>query len=94
MAPSQQLHAIVRGRVQMVGFRYFVVERARALGLTGWVRNGEDDSTVEVVAEGEPDALRQLEEALRAGPPHARVEEVERELSDELDGYDSFEARI
>ena len=52
----------------MVGFRYFVAGEARALGLTGWVRNGDDGATVEVAAEGPEDALRQLEEALRAGP--------------------------
>lgn len=38
MAPSQHLHAVICGHVQMVGFRYFVVEKARELGLRGWVR--------------------------------------------------------
>jgi len=57
----------------MVGFRYFVVEEARALGLSGWVRNGDDGATVEVVAEGPEEDLRRLEEALRAGPRGARV---------------------
>ena len=46
-----RLHAIVRGDVQMVGFRYFVLQQAQELGLTGWVRNGEDGQTVEIVAE-------------------------------------------
>jgi acylphosphatase len=75
----------------MVGFRYFVVERARALGLTGWVRNGADGQTVEVVAEGPEDALRELQAALRAGPPASRVERVEASRSETLEGYAAFE---
>jgi len=93
MPDTRRLHAVVRGRVQMVGFRYFVVDRARALGVTGWVRNGDDGATVEVVAEGPEDALRQLEESLRAGPRGARVEAVDATWSDALDGYDWFEVR-
>jgi acylphosphatase len=89
----KRLHAIVRGRVQMVGFRYFVIEEARRLGLTGWVRNGDDGSTLEVVAEGDEAALRQLEQALHAGPSGARVEALDVAWSDELDGYDWFELR-
>jgi len=90
---ERRLHAVVRGRVQMVGFRYFVVDQARPLGLTGWVRNGDDGATVEVVAEGPEDALRRLEEALRTGPRGARVTAVDAEWSDALDGYDWFEVR-
>ncbi len=43
---DRHLHAVVHGRVPMVGYRYFVVERARELGLAGWVRNGDDGETV------------------------------------------------
>lgn len=63
------------GRVQGVGFRYFVVEQARALGLVGWTWNREDGS-VEVHARGMAPDLDRLESALRAGPPHARVASV------------------
>ncbi len=89
----RRLHAIVRGRVQMVGFRYFVLEEARALGLSGWVRNGDDGATVEVVAEGSQEELRLLEEALRAGPRGARVEAVDATWSDALGGHESFDVR-
>ena len=75
----------------MVGFRYFVVAEARAQGLTGWVRNGTDGRTVEVVAEGPADRLRQLEAALHQGPRLARVEAVDARWSDALEGYDGFE---
>ncbi len=87
------LHAIVRGRVQMVGFRYFVVDAARALKLTGWVRNGDDGTTVEVVAEGAEEALRELEDALRRGPGGARVDDVTSDWSDAVEGHARFEVR-
>ena len=70
------LHVMVRGRVQGVGFRWFVRERARDLQLKGWVRNRHDGS-VEVVAVGDPDALQQLRSALGAGPRGAHVDHIE-----------------
>jgi acylphosphatase len=88
---NRHLHAIVRGRVQMVGFRYFVSEEAKALGLTGWVRNGDDGETVEVVAEGDEERLRQLEAALHRGPPHGTVDTVDATWSDELEGHQQFD---
>jgi acylphosphatase len=67
----------VRGLVQGVGFRYFALRQAQALGLRGWVRNLPDGS-VEVVAEG-PDAdLDVLEARLREGPVSSHVRAVER----------------
>jgi len=89
----RRLHAIVRGRVQMVGFRYFVLDRARELGLTGWVRNGAEGTTVEVVAEGPEGALRRLEEALRAGPSGARVDALDTAWSEAPEDYPTFELR-
>ena len=74
------LHVVVRGRVQGVGFRWFVRERGRALGLSGWVRNLADGS-VEVVANGERLALERLRMLLGQGPPGAAVSAV-----DELSG--------
>ncbi len=65
--------------MQGVGFRWFVRERARRLGLAGWVRN-EPDGSVEVAASGTPEAIAQLRLTLVAGPPGARVDEL-RELS-------------
>ena len=68
------LRVVVRGRVQGVGYREFVYMRARFLGLRGYVRNLPDMRTVEVVAEGERDALGQLLEHLREGPRGARID--------------------
>ncbi len=67
----------VEGRVQGVGFRYFVVKRALELGLSGWTMNLYDGS-VEVAAAGPEAALDALEAAISAGPPHARVERARR----------------
>jgi len=68
------VHVVVRGRVQGVGYRDFIYMRARFLGLRGYVRNLPDMRSVEVVAEGERDALEQLLEHLREGPRGARVD--------------------
>ena len=70
---------LVSGVVQGVGFRWFVARHARSLGLAGYARN-LSDGRVEVVAAGDDSAaLDTLQERLRAGPAHARVEEVRRE---------------
>jgi len=79
----------VCGRVQGVGFRYFVQDRALELGLRGWVRNLPDGS-VEAAAAGPPEALRRLEALLLQGPPRARVDrltprEAPKSLEDEQD---------
>ena len=72
-------HLRVLGDVQGVGFRWFFRERARRLGLAGWVRN-RDDGSVELIASGRHDAVRELADVVRRGPPGAVVEEV-RELT-------------
>lgn len=68
---------VVRGRVQGVGFRYFALQEAHALGLGGFARN-LDDGGVEVVAVGRPEALAAFEGRLREGPAFAKVTGVER----------------
>ena len=71
------LHCVVHGRVQGVGFRFFVVDEAERLGLTGWVRNRPDGRSVELVAEGPRSRLEELRRAVTKGPPGALVERVE-----------------
>ena len=73
---DRRLRASVRGVVHGVGFRYFVLQSARRLGLTGWVANRFDGS-VEVVAEGTEDRLEILLGDLREGPRSAVVESVQ-----------------
>ena len=69
------VYATVEGRVQGVGFRFFVQNVADRLQLTGWVRNKGDDR-VEVYAEGQAEKLNQLLDALRRGPSSAMVTHV------------------
>lgn len=85
------VQARVSGRVQGVSFRWYTEERARSLGVAGWVRN-EPDGSVLVHAEGEDDAVDALLEWCRTGPSAARVEHVAvRETSPS--GAGSFETR-
>jgi acylphosphatase len=67
---------VVRGRVQGVGFRFFAEDAARVEGLHGWVAN-RPDGVVEVLVEGDREAVRRFEAKLWGGPPAARVETVE-----------------
>ncbi len=76
MKSTQAKLITVRGRVQGVGFRYFVQNEAARLGLTGNVRNCPD-STVEIVAEGNARAIADLIEQVKQGPRLARVERVD-----------------
>lgn len=80
----------IRGRVQGVGFRYFVVRHARRLGLRGFTQNRADGS-VEVVALGSDTALDSLAARLHQGPPAARVESVESTRLTPTREYDGFD---
>lgn len=78
-------HYLIKGRVQGVGFRWYVHSEAGALSLRGWVRNTEDGH-VEVVAAGEPDDLASLRLALDRGSRGSRVDQiVEHQLDDAED---------
>jgi acylphosphatase len=70
-----RLRLVVSGRVQGVGFRWFVREAARRHRLAGWVRN-RDDGSVEVETSGDDASVREFVEAIREGPPGARVDDV------------------
>lgn len=83
------LHAKVRGVVQGVGFRDFVITRARFLGLSGYVRNTLDGA-VEVLAEGERGQLEQLLDHLRDGPRGSIVEAVDVDWPEPTGRYDGF----
>ncbi|HET7645734.1 MAG TPA: acylphosphatase [Candidatus Limnocylindria bacterium] len=82
--------ARIRGRVQGVGFRWWVRQRAEALGLTGWVMNADDERSVELVAEGEPSGLDELERLVTRGPQGARVETVEARRGPATGEFDRF----
>jgi acylphosphatase len=86
------LHFLVQGRVQGVGFRWFVQREASELNLRGWVRNTEEGD-VEIVASGEPGDLDELRASLRRGPRGARVDRlVEQHLNEsEAESLNSFQ---
>jgi acylphosphatase len=83
---------LVRGRVQGVGFRWFVEREAHILEITGWVRNNPDAS-VEVLAVGTRDQLSGLRSRLREGPRAARVDAVEEFDAELIAGLISFQVR-
>lgn len=91
-AAPARLEATVLGRVQGVGFRYFVIRRAMGLDLTGWVAN-ERDGSVRCVAEGPRPALETLLEALEQGPAGALVDRVNSVWGPATRAFRSFEVR-
>ena len=70
------VHMVAYGRVQGVGFRFFVRQRAAAVGIKGWVRNLPDGS-VEILAEGEKDMLDIFIDRVKHGPAFGRVSELD-----------------
>ena len=83
---------LVRGRVQGVGFRWFVEREAHMLQVAGWVRNNPD-GTVEVLAQGTRDQLAGLRSRLQEGPRAARVDAVETTDAEAVPGLISFQIR-
>jgi acylphosphatase len=81
-------HYVITGRVQGVGFRFYMQRKARELGVTGWVRNRRDGA-VEAVVQGEADAVDAMTAWARRGPPSAAVAEVR--ITDGDGNYSSFE---
>jgi acylphosphatase len=73
---SEQIHLLVAGKVQGVGFRHATLSQAKALGIRGWVRNTED-ARVEVLAEGSPAQIEEFVSWCRRGSPSAQVTAVE-----------------
>ena len=89
MTEHSVLHAVIEGRVQGVGFRYFVQEKATGLNLNGWVRNTYDEK-VEVWAEGERETLEILLNFLRRGPRSAFVTQVKQSWEEPGGKYQRF----
>ncbi len=83
---------LVRGRVQGVGFRWFVEREAHILKIAGWVRNNPD-GTVEILAQGTRDQLAGLHSRLREGPRAARIDDVDVSEAQPVAGLTSFQVR-
>ena len=86
-------HLLIQGRVQGVWFRESMRREAERLGVTGWVRN-TPDGAVEAVVQGPAEAVDALISWAHAGPPQARVDRVEIELSEAHGPFSGFEKRI
>ncbi len=91
---SVQIHAefIISGNVQGVGFRYFVYQHAKVLGLKGFARN-QWDGSVCVVAEGDKDSIDTLHKYLKKGPLMSYVESVEVDYGNADGEFNNFEIR-
>jgi acylphosphatase len=87
-----RLEAVIHGHVQGVSFRYYTMQRARKLALTGYVRN-KADGTVQVVAEGHRPDVEELLSFLRAGPHSALVTDVDTHWAAPAGEFDRFEVR-
>ncbi|MBE3134652.1 MAG: acylphosphatase [Acidobacteria bacterium] len=85
-------HYVVSGRVQRVGFRYFVYEAGCRESVSGWVRN-LPDGRVEVRAEGDAEAINRFDLALRRGPAGARVDDVETDIEPPTGRFFGFSVR-
>ena len=81
---------LVKGRVQGVGFRWFVEREARLLGVAGWVRD-RDDGAVEVLASGSSEQLISLYDRLREGPRAARIDGVEVDDAQPFTTHQTFQ---
>ena len=83
-------HLAISGRVQGVGYRFYMQRKARELGLTGWVRNRHDGS-VEAMIQGSPEGVEAMTTWARRGPPSAAVADLR--IADGSGDYAEFEAR-
>ncbi len=90
---AARAHLLIQGRVQGVSFRYFTMQEARMLGLTGWVRNLWD-GRVEVLLDGDEEVVKQMIEWCHQGPPSAAVENVEIAWEETTAEYNNFRVRI
>ncbi len=88
-----RLHALVSGRVQMVGFRYHTRRKASELHLTGWVKN-LPDGRVEVLAEGNKDHIQSLVAWLHHGPSHASVTKLDYNTEETPQEFTHFSIRF
>lgn len=86
----KQAHVFISGNVQGVGYRYFVRDNARKLGLKGYVRNTEDGN-VEVVFQGDEKTIEQMVEICKKGPMLSEVKQIGMEWIDGEEKFESFE---
>lgn len=89
---KRRISIIIQGNVQGVNFRYETKFQAKALGLTGWVKNASQDK-VEVLAEGEEEKLKGLVRWCAHGPTHAKVDKISFKWLPKTDEFSMFEIK-
>ena len=87
---DERLTARITGRVQGVGYRWWVRRQAESLQLVGWVMNADDERSVDLVAEGSGEALVELERRLLVGPSSARIDSVDVRRGPASGEFDRF----
>lgn len=93
MSDYGRIRVTIEGHVQGVGYRFFAVQQARKLNVTGWVRNCHD-GMVEVMAEGEGGMLKEFAEALKRGPYAARVSGIHVHPETYRAEFDAFDVKF
>ncbi len=88
----KQVHLLISGLVQGVGFRNFVNYSAKKIGVAGWVRN-LSDKRVEVLAQGEDQKLKEFVEACSRGPMLSEIKSVAIDWQEITETFDSFKKR-
>ncbi len=86
----KSIRLMLAGRVQGVGFRYFVLTIAREMKIRGWIRN-RSDGRVEIVAEGPEERLHQFVDKVKGGTPFSRIHKVDIEKNVSHEPFSSFE---
>jgi len=92
MSEKVRVYIIVSGQVQGVFFRDYTQKKAQSLEITGWVKN-LPDGRVEVVLEGRKERINQMIDCIKAGPPLAKVTNLEIEWQKYQEEFDHFEIR-
>ncbi len=87
---SKQIHILISGFVQGIGYRSFVRNQARKLGLVGWVRN-LPDGRVEAVFEGKEENIKEMVKLCREGPPMTQVKNINTKWDEAIGEFSSFE---
>lgn len=88
----QEIHLVIKGRVQRVFYRSKACKKAIELGLFGWIKNN-DDGTVELVARGPTEKLEEFIEWCKEGPELAKVKDIQIEKRAATEVNDSFEIK-
>ena len=88
----KQVHLLISGFVQGVGYRAFVHNNAKKLGLAGWVRN-LSDNRVEVVAQGEEGKIKELVQTCEKGPFLSEVKSISIEWQETREKFESFDKK-